>query len=220
MLKVYSAWSLDEWVEMFVGIYGSGNESTSDSDLWLHVVEEVGELAEGLRKIDGSDDEFLENIADTFAWMCAFAERYGSFEDMVWEKYPSACFYCVQEIDCVCPVDKKDEEKLKNLSTTERPSNLYGWQNMLNRVYGKANQERTLEEIGFHLFEEIGEVAKALRKKDPEEIRNELADSFAWLAALINRYDSGLQLGDIIWKRYPDKCPHCETKPCKETYND
>lgn len=207
-MQHYKEWNLDGWVGMFTDIYGARNSDLRDTDLWLHVVEEAGELAEGLRKIRIADKEFRDGIVDTYAWLCSFAGRYGSFDDMVWGKYPSKCIYCRQNI-CTCNGEREQN------GATGRPGNLNEWQRTLYVIYGQGNNERSLDEIAFHLFEEIGEVAKALRKKDKKEIVEEVADSFAWLIAVVNRHDPEIRIDDMVYNRYSDKCPHCNMKPCR-----
>lgn len=43
------------------------------------------------------------------------------------------------------------------------------------------------------LVEEIGELAEAIRSEEPENIEEELADCFAWIAALANLYGVNLE---------------------------
>ena len=61
------------------------------------------------------------------------------------------------------------------------------------------------------LAEEIGELAKAVRKGTVEEQRHELGDVLAWLASLANQL--GLSLDDAV-ERYADGCPRCGATPC------
>ncbi|MFQ6137277.1 MAG: MazG nucleotide pyrophosphohydrolase domain-containing protein [Candidatus Hydrothermarchaeales archaeon] len=66
--------------------------------LWL--LEEVGELSEGIRK--GDDNAIEEEIADVIAWTVSLANLYGiDVEGVISEKYPDRCRYCNQ-MPCAC----------------------------------------------------------------------------------------------------------------------
>ncbi len=72
-----------------------GKEKTM---LWL--IEEIGELAEAVRKNDL--DSIREEIADVFAWLVSLANLYGvDLENAVKEKYPNVCIKC-GKIPCEC----------------------------------------------------------------------------------------------------------------------
>lgn len=229
----YRNWSLDDWVKMFEEIYGEKNKGKTDEEIWLHVVEEVAELAEDLRKQHvrprynkkGELEGAVINIADTFAWLCAFVSKRGSLEEIVWHKYPNICSYCFVDTNCLCIakmsyMDK--EEREKKLETyrrkKDRPVTLFDWQKMFERIYGNVNRVVTLEQIGFHLMEEVGEVAREIRLRHEQELKDELADVFAWIVGITIKsgelIGEELRLDDIIWERYPNKCPHCQSKPC------
>lgn len=63
------------------------------------------------------------------------------------------------------------------------------------------------------LVEEVGELAEAIRREEPENIEEELADCFAWIGALANLY--GVDLERAFLKKYPGVCPPtCGKKPC------
>ncbi len=221
----YRTWSLDRWVEMFQDVYGTQNANLSDEQIWLHVVEEAGELAEDLRKqhVNG----VLDNVADTFAWVSAFSIRHGSLEEMVWNKFPGACCYCLVETDCGCieqkpSISEKERENQLQVSRSreDRPRSIYKWQQMFNKIYGRSNTSQSVEQLGFHLMEEIGEVAKAMRLGNVPKLQDELADVFAWSAAIITRCQTitneTYRFDEVVWARYPYACPHCESNPCGE----
>jgi len=242
--REYRNWSLLQWTKMFDQIFGEKNEDASDQDVWLHVTEEIAELAEDLRKEHimlrpnkkGEIEGVEVNVPDAFAWLCAFATKHGSLEDMVWHKYPNICPYCFVKKDCLCIAranyidqDKREKklEKARN-DKTNMPKTLYDWQKMFWRIYGNVNRVQRMEQVGFHLMEESGEVAKEIRHMDDDKLEDEIADVFAWLVAIANKSDEIIskdlrsddikyfRLDDIIYKRYEDKCPKCHGNPCKE----
>jgi hypothetical protein len=59
--------------------------------------------------------------------------------------------------------------------------------------------------------EEIGELARAIRKGDEDNLAHEFGDVLAWLASLANLM--GVDLEDAV-ARYADGCPRCGLTPC------
>jgi NTP pyrophosphatase (non-canonical NTP hydrolase) len=54
------------------------------------------------------------------------------------------------------------------------------------------------------VVEEVGELAEAIRREEPENIEEELADCFAWIGALANLY--GVDLKEAQ-RSVPEKVP-------------
>ena len=61
------------------------------------------------------------------------------------------------------------------------------------------------------LTEEVGELAKAMRTGDRENLQHEFGDVLAWLLSLANV--EGVDLEDAI-ARYAAGCPRCGMSPC------
>lgn len=61
------------------------------------------------------------------------------------------------------------------------------------------------------LVEEVGELAKALRTGDRDNLEHEFADVLAWLASLANIEDIDLENAVA---RYAAGCPRCGETPC------
>jgi len=61
------------------------------------------------------------------------------------------------------------------------------------------------------LTEELGELARAVRKGSREEQLHELGDVLAWLASLADQV--GLSLDEAA-ARYAQGCPRCGGIPC------
>jgi NTP pyrophosphatase (non-canonical NTP hydrolase) len=61
------------------------------------------------------------------------------------------------------------------------------------------------------LTEEVGELAKAIRTGDRDNLEHEFSDVLAWLASLANLLD--VDLSDVM-TRYADGCPKCSAIPC------
>jgi NTP pyrophosphatase (non-canonical NTP hydrolase) len=62
------------------------------------------------------------------------------------------------------------------------------------------------------LTEEVGELAKAMRTGDRENLQHEFGDVLAWLLSLANV--EGIELEDAI-ARYAAGCPRCTASPCE-----
>jgi NTP pyrophosphatase (non-canonical NTP hydrolase) len=60
--------------------------------------------------------------------------------------------------------------------------------------------------------EEVGELARALKKGEPQNLREEFGDVLAWLATLASL--SGVDLEDAA-AAYADGCPTCSAAPCR-----
>jgi NTP pyrophosphatase (non-canonical NTP hydrolase) len=78
--------------------------------------------------------------------------------------------------------------------------------------YGVRDLARGREATVAWLAEELGELAKAVRKGSREEQVHELGDVLAWLASLANQLDIGL---DEAADRYARGCPKCGATPCR-----
>jgi NTP pyrophosphatase (non-canonical NTP hydrolase) len=61
-------------------------------------------------------------------------------------------------------------------------------------------------------LEEVGELASALRKKDPGNLEEEFADVLAWLATLANL--AGVDLDTAVTAKHLRGCPKCRAIPC------
>lgn len=82
------------------------------------------------------------------------------------------------------------------------------FQQLMADQYGARDAARGTEATVAWLAEELGELAKAVRKGTSEEQQHELSDVLAWLANQL-----GLSLADAA-ARYADGCPKCGRTPC------
>ena len=81
----------------------------------------------------------------------------------------------------------------------------------LRRTYYQRDAKRGSDATFRWLTEEVGELAKALRHGDHDELALEFSDVLAWLASLANL--TGVDLEEAM-ARYADGCPKCERSPC------
>ncbi|CAB4804030.1 MAG: pyrophosphohydrolase [Actinobacteria bacterium] len=68
------------------------------------------------------------------------------------------------------------------------------FQELMQELYGEADQERGIPATVAWLCEEVGELAQAVRKGTPEQQLHEFGDVIAWVASLANQM--GLSLAE------------------------
>ena len=84
-------------------------------------------------------------------------------------------------------------------------------QQLMEDTYGARDRERGVPMAVAWLAEEVGELAKAVRKGTHDERVEEFADVLAWTASLANQ--TGVDLTEAI-ARYTAGCPRCGSTPC------
>jgi NTP pyrophosphatase (non-canonical NTP hydrolase) len=84
-------------------------------------------------------------------------------------------------------------------------------QQVLRRTYFERDSARGPDATFRWLTEEVGELAKALRHGDHDELEHEFSDVLAWLASLANL--TGVEL-ETAAARYARGCPRCGASPC------
>ena len=91
------------------------------------------------------------------------------------------------------------------------------FQKLIEQLYFSKDKKRGIEGTYMWFSEEVGELARALRKlkiknqKSKMELEEEFADCFAWLVTLATL--TGVKLEKAIGK-YQKGCPKCHKKPC------
>ncbi|HVF76136.1 MAG TPA: MazG nucleotide pyrophosphohydrolase domain-containing protein [Acidimicrobiales bacterium] len=85
------------------------------------------------------------------------------------------------------------------------------FQALMEHQYGERDRSRGVDATVAWLAEELGELAKAVRKGTRAEQLHELGDALAWLASLANQL--GLTLDEAV-ARYANGCPKCGQTPC------
>ncbi|NJE84257.1 nucleotide pyrophosphohydrolase [Thermococcus sp. CX2] len=91
---------LREFQEMIREIYFHKDSKRGVDKTFLWFVEEIGELAEAIRKNDMEAME--EEFADVLAWLSSLANLVGiDLEEAAKKKYPGVCPYCGNS-PCTC----------------------------------------------------------------------------------------------------------------------
>jgi len=85
-------------------------------------------------------------------------------------------------------------------------------QSLMAATYGDRDAGRGPDATFRWLTEEVGELARALRKGDRANLELEFSDVLAWVASLANL--EGVDLEAAV-QRYADGCPKCHALPCE-----
>ena len=88
---------------------------------------------------------------------------------------------------------------------------LEGFQGVIDALYGDRDRARGVDGTFVWFVEEVGELARALKSGDVENLREEFADVLAWLTTLASL--TGIDMRTAAWK-YADGCPRCHESPC------
>ncbi|MCE2791978.1 MAG: MazG nucleotide pyrophosphohydrolase domain-containing protein [Planctomycetota bacterium] len=86
------------------------------------------------------------------------------------------------------------------------------FQQLIKRMYFEKDVARGVEGTFMWLMEEVGELATALREKEPINLAEEFADVLAWLATIANV--AGVDLAGAVRKKYGGGCPGCGKLVC------
>jgi len=81
----------------------------------------------------------------------------------------------------------------------------------IDAIYGAKDAARGVPETYMWFVEEVGELGRAIRKREPGNLREEVSDVLAWLSTLASL--TGIDLEDAA-SRYSSGCPRCGVVPC------
>ena len=85
------------------------------------------------------------------------------------------------------------------------------FQKLIEETYFKKDVKRGLSKTFMWFTEEVGELSRALRENNREEMKKEFADVLAWLFTLASLSDINME--ETISK-YTSGCPVCKRIPC------
>lgn len=88
------------------------------------------------------------------------------------------------------------------------------FQRMIEATYGEKDRTRGLGGTFMWFTEEVGELARALKKGTPDRknLEEEFSDVFAWLCTLASIAD--IDIAEAC-RRYMKGCPRCAAAPCR-----
>jgi NTP pyrophosphatase (non-canonical NTP hydrolase) len=85
------------------------------------------------------------------------------------------------------------------------------FQQLMADTFGERDRARGVDATIAWLTEELGELARAVRKGTRAEQIHEVGDVLAWLASLTDQL--GLSLDEAA-ARFANGCPKCAAQPC------
>jgi NTP pyrophosphatase (non-canonical NTP hydrolase) len=88
---------------------------------------------------------------------------------------------------------------------------LQALQGLMRDLYQDRDVARGVDATFRWLTEEVGELARAIRKGDRADLTHEVGDVLAWLASIANLIDVDLEEAA---GRYTGGCPKCGSTPC------
>jgi len=88
---------------------------------------------------------------------------------------------------------------------------LADFQARIEATFGERDRARVVDGTFRWWVEEVGEVAKALRRHDRAELEHELGDALAWLVSVAGTVGVDLERAAA---RFADGCPRCGRSPC------
>jgi len=86
------------------------------------------------------------------------------------------------------------------------------FQNSIRQIYLARDAKRGPDRTFLWFLEEVGELTRAYRRGETENIGPEMADVMAWLASMANLLDVDLE--KELSKKYPRTCSLCHSNPC------
>lgn len=209
-----------EFQQMFHHIYGEVNgRMYSDDDLIRRFMEEIMLAMELARK--DYRKQFETQLPNIFSWSNAVANRLNiNLGEVLWEKFPGVCSYCLREADCMCgtehPAIPEKEATLRRLRRDRKgrePETLRGHQELHARLYKWQNARILPIQVVAHLAEEVGEVSKDLRHGELSSAGMEMADVLSWIFATATRLEL-LPIDELVWQRFPYECDRCHSDKC------
>ncbi|MDA1191451.1 MAG: nucleotide pyrophosphohydrolase [Candidatus Poribacteria bacterium] len=99
------------------------------------------------------------------------------------------------------------------MTNTQEEYGIREFQRKIDATYGERDSERGVEGTFVWFVEEVGELAKEIRKmnRDPQRLKEEFGDVFAWLSSLASLL--GIEMVEAA-RIYADGCPKCRETPC------
>lgn len=217
--KLVKPRTAEEFQAMLHHIYGEANKRFGDSDLILRLLEEIAAVMEIARKDER--ELFPAQLARTCSWWFALTSRLKlDVQEMLWNKYPGVCPYCLKPENCSCGVEhpnipKEQKEMALRRLRHEReaePRTFAGHQALHRKLYFLQNRRILPINTAAHLAEEAGEISKEFRHRNFEALQDEMADAASWMFALANRCE--FDLAEAIWSQYPYECERCRKMVC------
>ena len=86
------------------------------------------------------------------------------------------------------------------------------FQRLIEEIYFERDAARGVPGTVMWFVEEVGELVRAIRRKERSNLEEEFSDVYAWLATLASLH--GIDLEAIGRRKYGAGCPRCAATPC------
>ncbi len=86
------------------------------------------------------------------------------------------------------------------------------FQRLIEDIYFDRDSARGTQGTLLWFVEEVGELVRAIRRQERDNLEEEFADVYAWLCTLASMH--GIRLDEIGQKKYGQGCPKCGRTPC------
>jgi hypothetical protein len=183
-MKEKKSRSITEWMEVFRELYSEADSKRTPEQMWIAVMAHTSSIGESIRRV--AFESLLDSAAHTFCWLCSFVNRCKTLQDDIFSinetlcgivslKYPGVCGHCWHR-PCDCDPVKMD----KGVDKSAVYNTLFGFREtaltsfegysidnckkVFYDIYGGLTHIQTLENIGFHFLEEVGEAAVCVRQ--------------------------------------------------------
>jgi NTP pyrophosphatase (non-canonical NTP hydrolase) len=87
------------------------------------------------------------------------------------------------------------------------------FQKRIEDIYFQRDSQRGLAGTHMWFCEEVGELTRALRRGQKDELAGEFADVLAWLVSLASI--AGVDVEAAARAKYEHGCPRCQGTPCR-----
>jgi len=98
------------------------------------------------------------------------------------------------------------------MSGASQPAPAGTFQRLIEDIYFDRDAARGVPGSLLWFVEEVGELVRAIRRKERQNLEEEFGDVYAWLATLASLH--GVDLEAIGRKKYGAGCPRCAATPC------
>jgi NTP pyrophosphatase (non-canonical NTP hydrolase) len=176
--------TVKQWMEVFSELYSKTDADRTPEQMWIAVMAHTSSIGEAIRK--SAFESLMDSAAHTFCWLCSFVNKLNKLQDDIFSinetlcgivslKYPDVCGHCRKK-PCACePVSmekKKDKsaeygdllDRRRRILTSFEGYSIDDSIRMFGEIYCGRIHIQTLESIGFHFLEEIGEAAVRVRQ--------------------------------------------------------
>lgn len=98
------------------------------------------------------------------------------------------------------------------MSAAKRSGGPGSFQQLIEETYFDRDHARGVPGTLLWFVEEVGELVRAIRRGERQNLEEEFADVQAWLATLASLH--GIDLEATSRRKYAAGCPRCRATPC------